>query len=85
MTVAAQIVFEFTASDDGLQLTLVDVERPDIIDSVLKPPFATWISLGWGIDTDGARGGSKGSIMVLTSVLVYPSTTNMVASAEFAT
>ena len=42
VTVAAQVVFELAGSDDGLQLTLVVVDRPEIIDRVLKPrPFTT--------------------------------------------
>lgn len=41
VTVAIQAVFELTAMDDGLQLKLVEVERPDITETIRRPALAT--------------------------------------------
>ena len=39
--VAVHIVLEFTLTDEGPQLKLVEVERPDNTDTVRRPAFAT--------------------------------------------
>src|SRR6266571_9423215 len=41
VVVAVHNVFAFTTCVDGLQLTLVLVERPEITNTVLRPAFAT--------------------------------------------